>query len=88
MVKTSKYARLSLEEIKKVGGRLVFEIYGILCMLNFHVCSYEVKILSYDINLLHIGLINFDFMNVYKVTFFPSLKFLLNKLFPYFVSSL
>ena len=64
--------------------RLDFEIYDFLSLLNFHVCSYEVKILSYDINLLHIGLINFDFMNVYKVPFFPSL---INKVPPYFVKS-
>ena len=53
-------------------------------MLNFHVCLYEVKIFSYDINSLHIGLINIVFMNVYEVTIFPSLKFSLNKCFPIF----
>ena len=82
--KHSKYSRLSLEKIKNGRTRLVFELYDILSTLNFHVCLYEVKILSYDINLLHIGFINFNFKNVYEVTFFPSLKFLLNKVPPYF----
>ena len=52
--------------------------------LTFHVCSYEVKILSYDIYLLHIGLLNFNFRKVFQVKFFHISKFLLNKVIAYF----
>ena len=50
---------------------------------TFHVRIYEVKILSYDIYLLHIGLLNFNFRKVFEVTFFRNSNFLLNKVIAY-----